>query len=199
MAKPASVPTAIDTDLRRSFDARLHALYADMDRAYRQVSEVYGFTCHGCSDNCCWSRFHHHTLVEYLDLQSALASLTPNQREQVSAGAIEAVQAPAHRRSPCPLLADGRCLPYRHRPMICRLHGIPHRLERPDGTLLEGDGCAAFHARCGPTTRRLERTPFYRQMAALEKELRAEIRFSARVNLTVAEMIAAMVPEVGKP
>jgi Fe-S-cluster containining protein len=199
MAMPASVATAIDTELRRSSGARLHALYADMDRAYRQVSEACGFTCHGCSDNCCRSRFHHHTIVEYLDLQSGLASLTPHRREQVSARAAEALAAPAHRRPPCPLLADERCLLYRHRPMICRLHGIPYRLERPDGTVLEGDGCAAFHARCGAATRRLDRTPFYRQMAALEKQLRTEISFSARVNLTVAEMIAAMVSEVGEP
>jgi hypothetical protein len=32
-------------------------------------------------------------------------------------------------------------------------------------------------------------------MAALEKELRAETGFAARLNLTVAEMIATMVPE----
>jgi hypothetical protein len=83
--------------------------------------------------------------------------------------------------------------------MICRLHGIPHRLVRPDGTVLAGDGCAAFHARCGPATRRLDRTPFYRQMADLEKELRAETGFPARVKLTVAEMIAAMATEADEP
>ncbi|HDI59581.1 MAG TPA: YkgJ family cysteine cluster protein [Desulfobacteraceae bacterium] len=199
MATPASVVTLIDADLRRSFGARLHHLYADMDQAYRQVSAACGFICHGCDDNCCWSRFHHHTIVEYLDLQSGLASLTPNEREQISTRAVEAVKAPAQQRPPCPLLEDGRCRLYRHRPMICRLHGLPHRTERPDGTVLQGDGCPAFHARCGPARLRLDRTPFYRRMAALETQLRAEIGFSARVKLTVAEMIVAMGPEVDEP
>lgn len=199
MAPPAFVATAIDSGLRGSFGARLQLLYADMDRAYRQVVEAYGFTCRGCRDNCCWSRFHHHTIVEYLELQNGLERLTPHRRERIRARADLAVQLPADRRSPCPLLQGGRCLLYDHRPMICRLHGIPHRLERPNGPVLAGDGCTAFHACCGPARQRLDRTPFYRQLAVLERNLRAEIGFSARVKLTVAEMIVAMAPEVSEP
>ena len=199
MGKPVCVPTTIDADLGRSFGARLHALYAEMDRAYHRVSAAYGFTCNGCADNCCWSRFHHHTLVEYLDLQAGLAQLPPRVHAGVTARARQAVQAPPDRRTPCPLLEDARCLLYGHRPMICRLHGIPHRLVRPDGKVLEGDGCAAFHARCGPAVQRLDRTPFYRQLAALETELRAKTGFSGRLHLTVAGMIAAMAPEGETP
>jgi hypothetical protein len=193
----AFIPPAVDDDLRRSFGARLQALNAAMDAAYDRVAESYGFTCNGCADNCCWSRFHHHTLIEYIALQTGLAGLTPDRRAGVIARARQAVLPPTNRRRPCPLLEDDRCLLYRHRPMICRLHGIPHRLMRPDGAVREGDGCAAFHDHCGPATRRLDRTPFYGQLAVLEKELRVETGFSGRVHLTVAEMIAAMIREAG--
>jgi hypothetical protein len=192
-------PPLIAAERRRAFRLRLQTLYAAMDRAYARVAESCGFTCSGCRDNCCRSRFHHHTVIEYLELQNGLDQLPPDQRQRVEALARQAIQTAPDRRVPCPLLADERCLLYAHRPMICRLHGIPHRLVRPDGTVLAGDGCAAFHARCGPATRRLDRTPFYRQMADLEKELRAETGFPARVKLTVAEMIAAMATEADEP
>jgi hypothetical protein len=182
----------LDPDLRRSFLPRLHAIYAAMDRAYDAVAAECGFVCSGCANNCCWTRFHHHTVLEFLDLYAGLDQLAPDRRRHVTAEARQnASNASPGRRQPCPLLCDQRCLLYARRPMICRLHGIPHQLVRPDATVLAGDGCGDFHARCGPAARRLDRTPFYRRMAALEKELRQAIDFSGRVNLTVAEMIVS--------
>lgn len=195
MTPMAFVPPAIDAHQEKALETRLRVLKDAMDAAYARVAETYRFTCSGCADNCCWSRFHHHTLVEYLDLKTGLAQLAPDLRQRIATRARKAVRTPVDRRIACPLLENERCLLYDRRPMICRLHGIPHRLVRPDETVLEGDGCATFHARCGPAIRRLDRTPFYRQMATLEKELRAETGFAARLNLTVAEMIATMVPE----
>ncbi len=182
--------TALPDGLRRPWIDRLHRIYADMDQAYAEVAAGYRFVCNGCDDNCCLTRFSHHTVLEYLDLCEGLGQLAPEARRRVAAEARQNVaDTAAGRRRPCPLLQEERCLLYAHRPMICRLHGIPHRLVRPDATVLDGEGCAAFHARCGPATRRLDRTPFYRQMSDLESGLRRSIDFSGRVNLTVAEMI----------
>lgn len=33
---------------------------------------------------------------------------------------------PEEDETPCPLLIDGRCAVYAHRPLICRTHGLPH-------------------------------------------------------------------------
>ena len=170
----------------RPFIDRLHRLYADMDRAYETVAETYGFVCRGCADNCCRTRFHHHTLLEYFDLNDACRRLAADRQR-----AVNDRVAMREAGAPCPLWQDERCLVYARRPMICRLHGLPHRLHRPDGTAQTGPGCDAFHRCCGPALQRLDRTPFYRQMAALEGELRQALDFGGRVCMTVAEMIAS--------
>ena len=170
----------------RPFIDRLHRLYADMDRSYEAVAETYGFVCRGCADNCCRTRFHHHTLLEYLDLNDAWRRLAIGLQRVVKDRVAVRDAGTA-----CPLWQDERCLAYTRRPMICRLHGLPHRLHRPDGTEQTGPGCDAFHAGCGPSVQRLDRTPFYRQMAALEGELRQALDFGGRVRMTVAEMLAA--------
>ena len=170
----------------RHFLNRLHVLYADMDCAYEQVAAVYGFACHGCADNCCRSHFHHHTLLERLDLEDGLRQMTNLDHRAVirraAAGGVDAE---------CPLWQDERCRLYAHRPMICRLHGLPHRLDRPDRVAQVGPGCEEFHRRCGPARERLDRTPLYRALAALEGELRRKTGFRERIHMTVAEMIIA--------
>ena len=90
----------------------------------------------------------------------------------------------------CPLNERGRCALYDHRPMICRLHGIPHGLRRPDGRLLTGPGCDDYYAQCGNSDpAHLDRTPLYTVMADLECRIRAQLGFSRKIKLTVAEMI----------
>ncbi len=37
-----------------------------MDLKYKEAADYYGFDCTGCEDNCCFTRFFHHTLLEYL-------------------------------------------------------------------------------------------------------------------------------------
>jgi hypothetical protein len=89
----------------------------------------------------------------------------------------------------CPLNLEGRCIVYAHRPMICRMHGIPHELQRPDGRRIRGPGCEAFACSRHDPDDFLDRTPFYRDMAALEGELRRTIRFRAKIRMTVAQMV----------
>jgi hypothetical protein len=70
--------------------SRLEILFDEMDRAYAQVSDRYGFQCNGCSDNCCLTRFYHHTLLEYLYLVEGMRSLEPDRRRSIRKAALVA-------------------------------------------------------------------------------------------------------------
>ncbi len=168
-----------------------------IERAYRRRSESLGFHCAGCEDNCCLTRFHHHTVGEYLYLREGFFRLTVRHRARIldRARDVNEIHREAGGHGPpvramCPLNEEGRCLLYRRRPMICRLHGIPYEFRRPDGGRMEGPGCDAFHRRTGRDNGyRFDRTPYYREMALMERDLRAAVGFSGRMKMTVAEMV----------
>lgn len=182
---------------------RLKTLFDEMDRAYQAAADRYGFRCNGCEDNCCLTRFHHHTLVEYLYLVDGVRALDPVLLRAVLSRAVtvftrtaEADQRGESVRIMCPLNQEGRCVAYAHRPMICRLHGIPHELHRPGGTVLRQPGCDSFFDQCrhsGTTMYiQFDRTPFYRQMALLEKELRRLTGYGDKIKLTIAQMLVTL-------
>jgi Fe-S-cluster containining protein len=172
-------------------------LFDQMDRAYDSAARKSGFVCNGCKDNCCMTRFYHYTLLEYLYLKSGIAKLAPDGLEKVRAQAGSALEQMAKLeqtdnpiRVMCPLNKTGRCLVYTHRPMICRLHGIPHALRRPDGQLQSGPGCDDFYAQCGASTENhLDRTPLYIAMAKLEQQLRKDWGYNAKIKMTIAEIV----------
>jgi hypothetical protein len=58
-------------------------LFDEMDQAYTVVAGQYGFQCNGCADNCCLTRFYHHTLLEYLYLVEGLRTLEPDVRHTI--------------------------------------------------------------------------------------------------------------------
>ena len=127
---------------------QLETLYAEMDTAYDAAAAGYGFNCRGCEDSCCRSRFYHHTLVEAAGLLRGYIELPGKQREEIAARARDyccALQTSEQHNRPldrlCPLNVDTRCLLYRQRPMICRLHGIPHTMRHPTRGLITGTGC----------------------------------------------------------
>jgi Fe-S-cluster containining protein len=179
------------------FEMEAARLLAQMDAAYSRMAKNAGFVCNGCEDNCCLTRFFHHTLMELLYLQSGLAALPPLQqrrirdRAQAAARQMDALEQHGRPvRVMCPLNEQGRCALYAYRPMICRLHGIPNALHRPDGRILTGPGCDAYYLQCGPEGRDpLDRTPLYTAMADLERRLRRRLGFSGKIKLTVAQMI----------
>lgn len=173
------------------------ALFKRMDAAYDDAARLSGFVCNGCKDNCCMTRFFHHTLLEYLYLKEGFGDLAPD----VSADVITLAESVVARtaamekqdqpiRLMCPLNKAGRCILYAHRPMICRLHGIAHMLRRPDGRVQTGPGCDGFYTHCGPSAdHHLDRTPLYTAMAKLEQELRRALGFSGKIRMTIAEII----------
>ncbi len=179
---------------------RLRVLFARMDRAYTDVAGQYGFECHGCADNCCLTRFYHHTLIEFLYLMHGMRTLEPGVHRQIMdrAQAVRSQMAAAKRqgdalRIMCPLNQGGRCALYTHRPMICRLHGVPHELQRPDGSVTRMPGCDAFFDQCRTGGKsdyiRFDRTPLYRQMVRLEKQVRQATGYPDPLRFTVAEML----------
>ena len=180
------------------FIERLKALYADMDAAYEAAADHYGFHCDGCTDNCCLTRFYHHTHLEYLCLREGFLSLPRGVRAEIQARAVsvcrdtnaaEKTQAPI--RIMCPVNEGGRCRLYGCRPMICRLHGIAHELHLPGRPLSRGPGCEAFTRRtAGMPYFKFDRTPFYRDMAFLENALKQAGGIAVKLKMTVAEMIA---------
>lgn len=168
-------------------------LFEKMDRAYATASG--GFACTGCEENCCLSLFYHHTLLELFYLSEGLKALDEETLASVTFRAQEAAPR-LHRKAagetsekiPCPLMDKGKCILYAHRPMVCRLHGVAHILERPDGTIIKGPGCALYE-QTSQGDLPLDRTPFYKEMATLERALRQETGFTDRLKLTIAEMI----------
>ena len=151
---------------------RLETLFGEMNQAYTAVAGQYGFQCNGCADNCCLPRFHHHTLLEYLYLVEGLRTLESDARHAmyekalaVSAAVDDADRQGKALRIMCPLNRNERCTLYPYRPMICRLHGIPHELQRSGGKPIKNPRCNAFFNQCrqrGQTDYiRFDRTPFY--------------------------------------
>lgn len=187
------IPMKMPADL----EAEVQQLFAKMDAAYGNTAVMTGFVCNGCEDNCCQTRFYHHTLLELIYLRSALTALPPALRNRIEkhAEAVCRQMAVLQRhgelvRVMCPLNEQGLCILYAHRPMICRLHGIPHGLYRPDGRILAGPGCDAYYVQCGHSNdAHLDRTPLYTAMADLERRLRGRLGFDRKIKLTVAEMI----------
>ena len=179
------------------YAARLQAIFADMDLAYQAVAEKVGFHCSGCPDNCCRTRFYHHTYLEWCCLGSGWQRLHQKQQTVLRGRANDVCRQMASGRPQqeksrpmCPLNLDGLCGLYEYRPMICRLHGIPHMLQRPDGKTMGGPGCDAFHRQCQmPGSSVLDRTPHYAALAVLEQEFRRTVGLAQRPRLTVAEMI----------
>lgn len=179
------------------FFNELISLYDLMDQAYDSVAGAYGFECSGCHDNCCMTRFFHHTHIEFLYLHKGFAGLPENLRDEIrqQAAVVNEKVCQAEKdgrisRVMCPLNRDGRCVIYEYRPMICRLHGIPHELQHPVRGRMPGPGCHEFEAKCGRMPYvEFDRTPFYQQMAGLERRVREITGSSDRFKKTVSEML----------
>lgn len=177
---------------------RLKSLYEEMSGKYNQIVQQYGLDCTNCPDNCCQTRFHNHTYIEYFYLLEGLATHSENRREEFLNQSIKVckqiTECEASGETPrvmCPLNENSRCVLYEFRPMICRLHGIPYDLTIPGREPFRGDGCTVFqdHFSNKPYCA-FNRTALYQSLSRLEGELRSEIGRFDRIKMTVAEMIS---------
>ncbi|WP_419785621.1 hypothetical protein [Pseudodesulfovibrio sp.] len=192
---------------------KLASIYDRMVDQYADAASTIGLTCEGCTDNCCLSFFQHHTYVEWAYLWEGLNELPADRLEAVKdrarAYVDEALAAQARGERPhimCPLNIDekqGICGLYKHRLMICRMHGVPNALRRPSGGGVQFPGCY----RCQELTAGLEaegreaplvdRTPLYRDLATLEMQfVGANLRQLPKVDHTIAEMIVLGPPRL---
>ena len=195
-----------ENNLSPDLAARLADLYQRMGESYDLVAGELAFTCEGCPDNCCDSFFLHHTLIEWAYLWQGLQELPDEELQKIKARAdsylTQATASMAREERPqvmCPLNDDGLCALYQHRLMICRMHGVPSKMTRPDGKALQFPGCF----RCQELTDGLARVPevdrtrLYQELVALEQELVIATHSArTRIKMTIAEMIVSGPPSI---
>ncbi|MCI5223739.1 MAG: hypothetical protein D3924_13980 [Candidatus Electrothrix sp. AR4] len=106
----------------------------------------------------------------------------------------------------CPLNDNGLCSLYQHRMLVCRMHGIPATLTRPDGQTMRFPGCF----RCQDIVKKkykqetdapaMDRSLLFRRLAALESRLMGERRhLYPKVRKTISEMIIDGPPMIPAP
>lgn len=200
MGLPTVTPYQLSRLQPQSFSPflrRLKKIFAFMDQKYQEAAEYYGFNCKGCEDNCCLTRFYHYTLVEYLYIKEGFYCLENKKQVEVKQRSLavcrkadEADMKGKPVKQMCPVNFENLCVLYPYRPMICRLHGIPHELQRVGQGILNSPGCGTFTLNYpGKTRFKFDRTPFYMQMAALEKEMKQAVGMTQKIKMTVAQMI----------
>ncbi|MDQ7785696.1 MAG: hypothetical protein RDU20_22640 [Desulfomonilaceae bacterium] len=187
---------------------RLKDLYRRMDDAYRAIARDVGFSCEGCDGvRCCTVDVTLHTFVEMFYLRRGFNSLNPSRQLEILGRSGEIVKAkeedslgPCYRNAVCSLNFDGLCSLYDHRPMICRLAGIPHFMIRPDGKTVESVGCSRYMTEVLPKhpELKLDRSEFYRSMARIEIEV-VRARGKRTRSRTVAETVGREDPEQQLP
>lgn len=192
---------------------KLAAIYDKMVAQYAQAAEAIDMTCEGCTDNCCLSFFQHHTYVEWAYMWEGLNALPADRLETIKAQAQayveQAQEALSRGERPhimCPLnLSDqkqGICGLYEHRLMICRMHGVPNVLVKPNGQQVQFPGCY----RCQELTETMEadgkhapvvnRTSLYKDLVMLEMQFVGKnLRQFPKVDHTIAEMIVLGPPK----
>ena len=191
----------------------LAAIYADLQSGYDELAAEIGLTCQGCPDNCCDSYFLHHTYCEWAYLWQGLRELEEEQRATIVERAETYVeesraQLARHERPQimCPLNMDGLCSLYQHRMLVCRMHGIPATMTRPDGQSMRFPGCfrcqeVVKERYAGPDDApAMDRTPLFQRMVAVESRLLGDKRhLMPRVKLTIADMIVQGPPTLPVP
>lgn len=183
---------------------RLRKIYQAMAEEYDEVARRLAFSCKECPDNCCDSYFLHYTYIEWVYLWQGMRQLPLQRQQEIVDRARRVVRQYAdelaQERRPvvmCPLNEDGLCVLYPFRLLVCRTHGVPAVMTRPDGRRLTFPGCfrcqEIVHGRRteAGAIPMVERTPLLRQLAMLENELLHTFRDRCpKIRMTIAEMLA---------
>lgn len=166
-----------------------------MDNTWNHIASGYSFQCNGCQDNCCRSLFYHHTHIEKTYLLHGFNSLNIRRKKRILDSAAEYYNRTFNHTGDiqslgiyCPLNENGLCLIYQYRPMICRLHGLPHELGRPGYQTVRSPGCNSG----GFSDKKyikFDRTPFYQKMAQIEADFRKDIKTETKIKESVAQML----------
>jgi hypothetical protein len=178
-------------------------IYDSMATAYDEVAQAVVLSCEGCPDNCCDSYFLHHTYSEWAYLWEGIRALDDARLDRIIQRAREYVAQSrlliAKGERPqimCPLNESGLCGLYSHRLMICRTHGVPATLTRPDGQHLRFPGCFRCQGIVKSThadeteAPAMDRTILYKRLAQLESRFLGDRRgLLPKIKLTIAEMI----------
>jgi len=187
----------MNNKIQKNFFTRLAVIYDNMDRSWDNVASAYGFKCTGCMDNCCETEFYHYTYIGKDYLISGMDSLEAEIKKQILSKAEKvnrrrtlAKKAGERIRIMCPLNKNNRCMLYKFRPMICRLHGIPHELCKPGLETIMNPGCDAGTALFNSIGYiKFNRTPFYSEMAAIEMDYKNATGKSKKIKQTIAQML----------
>jgi len=187
----------------------LEDIYSELQKEYERVAGELEFSCTGCPDNCCDSYFLHHTYAEWAYLWEGVRALGQEEQDGLIERATKylsdceaATQRGERPQVMCPVNNDGLCQLYKHRLLVCRTHGVPAKMTRPDGQSMQFPGCF----RCQDIVEEkgiknvltpVERTPLLMRLAALENNLLYMKRhLHPKVKLTIAEMLVKGPPEV---
>jgi len=173
----------------------LSNLYQLMDDAWSRIAALYQFQCNGCQDNCCKSLFFHHTHIEKVYLRHGFDQLESDRKNDILNKAEDYCRKTfladgeiKNLKIMCPLNEKSRCILYPYRPMICRLHGLPHELRKPGSNPVIETGCRAgrFDSQ---SYFKFDRTLFYQKMAHLEIYYRQTSKKKGKINETIAQML----------
>lgn len=197
--------------LSSALTTELDALYQGLQADYERVASSIPLTCTDCPDNCCDSWFFHHTYSEWAYLWQGLRQLDAQTLARLTVRAEdylrqsqEQLAAGQRPKIICPLNEQGRCRLYEHRLLVCRMHGIPATLTRPDGQSLRFPGCFRCQQiveeryRLPAEAPAMNRTQLFSRMAALESRLTGGNRqLYPKIKKTLAELIVQGPPMVG--
>ena len=199
--------------LSEELTAEVASIYATMEAEYDEVAKAIKFSCNGCPDNCCDSYFQHHTYTEWAYLFQGFREQSEEKQQEILGRSkryiLDCAAAEGQGERPqvmCPLNEAGLCILYKHRLMVCRTHGVPAAMRRPDGQILNFPGCF----RCQEIVKKkyvhdseapqMERTPLLQRLVAVERELMGDkIHLLPRVKLTIAQMLVQGPPEIAVP
>jgi len=167
-----------------------------MDKAFDKAASHYGFKCNGCENNCCKSFFYHHTYIEKDYLLSKANDFTLEEKIALKKSAesylaiVLSDNTELKKKPLCPLNKNEHCSLYKVRPMICRLHGIPHHLSIPGKDITKNPGCDAGASFFNSTSYySFDRIPYYQEMARIEKEYRQKFAKPGKIKQTIAHML----------
>jgi hypothetical protein len=200
-----------EVSLSETLVRELEEIYEKLQQEYGRVARSLEFSCDGCPDNCCDSYFLHHTYAEWAYLWMGVSQL-PRARQQELIDRAQSYLEECERalnedlrpQVLCPLNENGLCVLYKHRLLVCRTHGVPAAMTRPDGRTIRFPGCF----RCQEIVESrdeqeqvpyVERTQLLRKLAFLENELLQNRRhLLPKVRLTIAEMLVKGPPHISR-